>query len=200
MSKKVLLSVAAVTLLAMTAFAGEYKYEDWPTATKTVPTTITHEVRTLIETIPVKIHIPYFVIVSPQNSEIMLKQVGQDGNERYHFRGIAIGKDGDNKKVKPAVTANFSAVLTTSLSVSDDGKALDTKNSVWTNGVDEAANQSNPRDTNPNPWPKATSTNLVPQVRKILDIWVDVTLLNLMAFEQCSTPTVGTVSLYIMHL
>ena len=200
MSKKVLLSVAAVTLLAMTAFAGEYKYEDWPTATYTKTVTDTQEVRTLIETFDVMIHIPYFVIVDPQNGVIWLKQVGQEGNERYHFRGIAIGKDKDNKNVKPAVTANFPAVLTTSLKIEDDGKDLDTKDSKWTHGVDAAANQSNPRDTNDAPWPKATSTNLAPLVRKILDVWCDVTLLNLMAFEQCSNLHVATVSLYIMHL
>jgi hypothetical protein len=176
MSKKVLLSVAAVALLAMTAFAGDYKYEDWPTATYTKTVTDTKEVPALIETIPVKIHIPYYVIIDPQNAEIMLKQVGQDGDERFHFAGTAYGVK-DKKKVKPKVHANFPATLSTGLEILQAGKDLDTKNSVWSHDVD----------------PKT----IAPTVPTELTITCSVTKVNLMAFHQCQTLHVANVLLYI---
>lgn len=178
MSKKVLLSVAAVALLAMTAFAGDYKYEDWPTATYTKTVTDTKEVPTLIETIPVYIHIPYYVIIDPQNAEIKLEQVGQEGDERFHFAGTAYGKK-DNKKVKPKVHANFDATLSTGLNVLDAGKQLDTKDSVWSHDV-------SPKD-------------IVATTPTELTITCSVTKVNLMAFHQCQTLHVADVLLYIMH-
>jgi hypothetical protein len=199
MSKKVLLSVAAVALLAMTAFAGDFKYEDWPTATYTKTVTDTREVPTLIEVIPVEIHIPYYVIVYPQNEKIMLKQVGQEGDERFHFRGVAFGKDDKNKKRKTQVHTNFPATLSTNLVVLPPGKALETpKKTKWTHGVDAAADH-NPYNLNEGPWPKATTCVAAPTVPLTIDPWVDVTMVNLMAFHQCQTLHVADLLLLIMH-
>jgi hypothetical protein len=178
MSKKVLLSVAAVALLAMTAFAGDYKYEDWPTEQYTKTVTDKRDAPQLIETIPVYIHIPYYVIIDPQNSEINLKQVGQEGDERFHFAGTAYGVK-NKKKVKPVVTTNFDATVHTELVKTDDGKALQTKDSVWSH------------DVNPKDIPKLTPTELT--------ITCSVTKVNLMAFAQCQTLRVADVLLYIMH-
>jgi hypothetical protein len=178
MSKKVLLSVAAVALLALTAFAGDYKYEDWPTEQYTKTVTDKRDAWALIETFPVRIHIPYYVIIDPQNGEIMLKQVGQEGDERFHFAGTAYGKK-NNKKVKPVIHTNFPATLRTKLVKTDDGKALQTKNSVWSHDV-------NPKD-------------IVALSPTELTITCSVTKVNLMAFAQCQTLRVADVLLEIMH-
>jgi hypothetical protein len=178
MSKKVLLSVAAVALLAMTAFAGDYKYEDWPTEQYTKTVTDKRDAPQVIETFPVKIHIPYYVIIDPQNGEIILKQVGQEGDERFHFAGTAYGVK-DKKKVKPVITTNFPATLSTKLNVLQAGKDLDTKNSVWSHDV-------NPKD-------------IAPQSPTELTITCSVTKVNLLAFQQCQTLHVADVLLYIMH-
>jgi hypothetical protein len=201
MSKKILLSIAAVTVLAMTAFAGDWKYEDWPTATYTKTVTDTKEVPFIIETIPVEIHIPYYVILWPQPLKIELKQVGtspDSGDDRFFFRGIAIGRDGDNKKVKPTVHANYNATLSTKLTKTSDGDALDTKNSNWQSGVDASADQGNPRNIDPNPWPKSATLDIVATTPVILDIWCSVDKLNLLAFHQCNTLHVADVDLLIM--
>ena len=191
MSKKVLLSIAAVALLAMTAFAGDYKYEDWPTATYQYTKTVqdTEEVPALIEIIPVKIHIPYYVIVWPQTSEIILEQVGQSGDERFHFAGTAKWTDSKGKKHKPKIKANFAASLTVSLRFKDDTGAAypdinsyDSKGkklSVWTATVDP--------------------TSIVALTEYELTITCDVTKVNLMAATQCSWLHVADVLLYIMH-
>lgn len=201
MSKKILLSIAAVAVLAMTAFAGDFKYEDWPTATYTKTVTDTRQVPFIVEIIPVEIHIPYYVILDPQPLKIKLKQVGQEpdsGADRFFFRGIALGKDGDNKTVKPTIHANYNATLSTTLAKTADGDALDTKDSDWQSGVDAAADQGNPRNTDPNPWPKAKTLDINATNPTILDIWCSVDKLNLLAFHQCNTLHVADVSLWIM--
>jgi hypothetical protein len=170
--------VAAVALLATTAFAGDYKYEDWPTEAYTKTVTDKRDAPVLIETIPVKIHIPYYVIIDPQNAEIMLKQVGLEGDERFHFAGTAYGVK-DKKKVKPVVHANFDATVSTGLNILQAGKDLDTKNSVWSHDV-------NPKD-------------IVATTPTELTITCSVTKVNLMAFHQCQTLHVADVLLYIMH-
>jgi hypothetical protein len=178
MSKKVLLSVAVVALLAMTAFAGDYKYESWPTMQSTATKTIKVDEPQLIETIPVKIHIPYYVIIDPQNTEIMLEQQGEEGNERFRFKGSAKVQSGDNKGTKPTIHANFDAALGTDLTVLADGSALDTKDSKWTHGV--------------------TPDTISACVPAELDIWCQVTLVDLLAFQQCQTKHVADIDLYIL--
>ena len=181
MSKKVLLSVAAVALLAMTAFAGDYKYENWPTGEYTKTVTDTKEVPTLIEVIDVWIHIPYYVIVDPQPLKIDLKQVGNDGDERFHFRGEAVGKK-DKNWIKPIIQANFDADLTTKVVTNDDGKKLSSTTdpkSKWTCGV--------------------SPSSIVATTPTELTIFCDVTHVKLLAFQQCQTLKVAEVLLYIMH-
>jgi hypothetical protein len=173
MSKKVLLIVAAVAMLAMTAFAGDYKYEDWPTATYTKKVTDTREVPALIETIPVYIHIPYYVIIEPQDTSIMLEQVGLQGDERFHFAGTAVNGDGD----KPVIHANFDADLSVEVDTTSDGDDLDTKDSVWTATV--------------------TPDQITATTPATLTITCDVTHVNLLAFHQCNTLHVADVLLYI---
>ena len=180
MSKKVLLSVAAVALLAMTAFAGDYKYENWPTATYTYKVTGTQDVKTLIESIPVSIDIPYYVIIDPQNTEIKLEQVGQEGDERFHFRGEAKVQSGDNAGTKPTIHANFDASLGTGLTKTDDGNALSTPDATnWSHGV------------SPDTIVAGSPTELT--------IFCDVTHVDLLAFQQSQTKHVADVLLYIMH-
>jgi hypothetical protein len=177
MSKKVLLSVAAVALLAMTAFAGDYKYEDWPTGTYTKTVTDSQQVPALILTIPVEIHIPYYVIIEPQNCKIKLEQVGLEGDERFHFAGVAKCKV-KNNWVKPTIHANFDATLSTGLNVLQAGKDLDTKDSVWSHDVD----------------PKSISATTPTE----LTISCSVTKVNLLAFHQCQTLHVADVLLKII--
>lgn len=179
MSKKVLLSVAAVALLATTAFAGDYKYENWPTATYVKTSVGEREVPTLIEVIDVWIHIPYYVIVDPQPLKIDLEQVGNIGDEKFHFRGEALGYTG-KKWVKPTIHANFDADLTTKVVTNDDGKALSTPDKTkWTCGV------------SPSSITKTVPTELT--------IFCDVTHVDLLAFHQCQNLKVAEVLLYIMH-
>jgi hypothetical protein len=177
MSKKVLLSIAAVALLAMTAFAGDYKYEDWPTEQYTKTVTDSRHEWQLIEDIPVKIHIPYYVIIDPQNAEIKLEQVGQEGDSRFHFAGTAYGKV-NNHKVKPKITTNFNATLKTKLVIKQPGHDLDTKDSVWSHDV--------------------TPKDIVELVPTELTITCGVTKVNLLAFARCSKLTVADVLLYIL--
>jgi hypothetical protein len=176
MSKKVLLSVAAVALLATTAFAGDYKYEDWPTEKYTKTVTDSRHEWQLIEDIPVKIHIPYYVIIEPQNAEIMLEQVGQEGDSRFHFAGTAYG--GKKMNEKPKITTNFNATLKTVLEIKQPGHDLDTKDSVWSHDV--------------------TPKDIVELVPTELTITCGVTKVNLLAFARCSKLTVADVLLYIL--
>jgi hypothetical protein len=178
MSKKVLLSVAAVALLAMTAFAGDYKYEDWPTGTYTKTVTDTQKVKALILTIPVEIHIPYYVIIEPQDCKITLEQVGLDGDERFHFAGTALCMKDGKYKVKPVIHANFNATLSTSLNILQAGQDLDTKDSVWSHSV------------TPGSITATTPTELT--------IACSVTKVNLLAFHQCQTLHVADVLLKII--
>ena len=184
MSKKVLLCVAAVALLAMTAFAGDYKYEDWPTGSYTYTKThsATEEVRALVLTIPVWIHIPYYVIIEPQDCRIDLEQVGQEGAERFHFAGTAQCRDGDgNYTVLPVIHTNFDATLSTDVSVTTDGHALEghEPDSVWSSTV--------------------TPSAITAGSPAALTITCDVTHVDLLAFVQCNNLHVADVLLYIMH-
>jgi hypothetical protein len=197
MSKKVLLSVTAVALLAMTAFAGNYKYENWPSGDYTKVVTYQDKIPVLLDTVKVEIHIPYFVIIHPQLPVIKLEQVGSDGNERFHFRGCALGKDSKDKSLKPTVHANFKAELSTKITLTDNGKNIDTKDSKWTHGVDKSADPD-PYHTDCGSWPKAKTLIINATEETVLDIWCDVTLLNLMAFHQCQTVHVADIDLYIL--
>jgi len=181
MSKKVLLSVAAVALLAMTAFAGDYKYEDWPTGTYTYKATGEKEVVELIETIPVTIHIPYYVIINPQDTSIVLKQVGLEGAERFIFAGHAKIQSGDHAGDKPVIHTNFNATLSTGLvklAAGDDISTGGMNPSVWTTSVD------------PTLIDALSPTELTITCR--------VTKVNLLAFVRCSTLHVADVLLYII--
>lgn len=183
MSKKVLLIVAAVALLAMTAFAGDYKYEDWPTESYTKTVTDARKAPLLIDTIPVHIHIPYYVDIDPQNTEIMLEQVGQSpdsGSDRFEFYGEAKVQSGDNAGTKPTIKTNFNGNLSTKLTKTADGNALSTGGnnpSVWTHGV-------NPSAVTALQW-------------EVLTIWCRVTKVKLLAFVECSTKHVADIELYI---
>jgi hypothetical protein len=171
MLKKSLFALALVAMLACALQAGDVKREgdwwghwSWDTYT--------------LDTIPVKIHIPYYAKVE-QDSEIVMEQVGQDGTERFHFEGYAKLTGGDRKGLKPRIDTNFDATLSVSLTILGPGTSIQSDGAKWYKSVDPTAILGSAG------W---TELTIVCGVRDA----------NLNAFQRCETITVANVLLKII--